>query len=109
LAVEVGDRTTGAYRLSGRTLTFGFTYSTASISTTPTSLQVGNGAYGGFTVAKTVSSPLATATDTGAAVEAYVLATAAATLLQINKKAGGTWTNNTNTTYLWAVVSFEVT
>lgn len=48
--VEAADVTTCRYRLSGRTLTIAIFINTSSTAGGPNNLQIGNGAWGGFTI-----------------------------------------------------------
>lgn len=107
--VASGDVTTCAYYLCDRMLTLQFYIVTTSVTGTPTALQINNGAYGGFTNAKTTLNMCA-GSNAGGGNETCIATTAASgTLLAISQLDTGTWSNATDTTAVYGTVTFEVT
>ncbi len=102
------DRVTGSYILKGRTLSFIYTLNTTTITGAPTVLLIGNGAWGGFTIASTSTQKMGYAND-GAVHPSYVQATATATTFGLNKDSGAAWTANTNASYFQGNIDCEVT
>lgn len=107
--VDVSDRLAGAFRLAGRFLTYAFDLSTTTVTGSPSLLQIGNGAYGGFTLAVNAINPIASAYDGGGPyVGAYAHGTAGAALFKCLKPAAVLWVNAPNGVYVQTVVTLEV-
>jgi hypothetical protein len=105
--VDSGDVTTQAYLLRGRTLTVTFYLVTTSVSATPASLSIGNGAWGGFTLTKTgLTLFLNNDNGVGNAV-GFIQLNAAGTTIPLSKITG-TWAAAANTTNVFGTIMFEV-
>lgn len=107
--LDAGDRTTMAYRLSGRTLTVAAHIIDSDSANTPTTLRINNGQWGGFTATKAVQN-VAHASDAGGAREVAIFhITASGTALRFELLDGGTFTATTsdNTDVIGELV-FEV-
>jgi hypothetical protein len=105
--VDSGDVTTQAYWLKGRTLTVAFNLVTTSVSATPVTLNIGNGAWGSFTSAKAVIGTHVNADNAAAFAVGYVAAGAGGSILTVNKITGS-WATATNTTAANGQITFEV-
>jgi hypothetical protein len=106
--VASGDVTTFAYYLSGKLLTVQFYIQTTTVSGTPVSLIVGNGAFGGYTFAKTTLTMCLANNAAGGNEPCYVDTTASGTTFTISQVDGGTWSNSTDQTYAFGVITVEV-
>jgi hypothetical protein len=103
--VDSADVTTQAYYLKGRTLTVAFNFVTTSVSATPTSLNILNPAWGGFTSAKAIIGAQVYSDNSAAFAMGYVATLG--TVLTVNKITG-TWAIATNTTSANGQITFEV-
>jgi hypothetical protein len=103
--VDSADVTTQAYYLKGRTLTVAFNFVTTSVSATPTSLNILNPAWGGFTSAKAIIGAQVYSDNSAAFAMGYVATLG--TVLTVNKITG-TWAIATNTTSANGQIAFEV-
>jgi hypothetical protein len=108
--VDAGDVGTLKYRLAGRTMTVAYSFTTTSVGGTPAGfLQIGNAAYGGFTMATgDFEVPTAIALDNAAAVDAYSQGSTSGVAILLRKANGAAWTASTNNTALLGVAIFEV-
>lgn len=102
-----GDVTTQAYRLSGRTLSVVFSLGSTTVSATPASLSIGNGAWGSFTSAKEVYGSLLLNDNSGGNAQGYALVGGSASVIALSKYTG-TWSTATDTTFAFAMLTFEV-
>lgn len=106
--VESGDVSTMAYRLNGRTLQVAWYLITTSVSGTPSQLHIGNGAWGGFTVARAMLA-ITLGNSAGAGNEpVFSQVLGGATVITNNQVDGGSWANATNTTGLFGQMALEV-
>lgn len=108
---DSGDITTCKYLLDGRRLHVAFRGSTMSIGgTVNTTLQLGNGAYGGFTSAVSLLLPRVIVNDNAAGVLAscYAVVTVNGTNIAISKYTFANFTLSTNLTDLYFDLDFEV-
>jgi hypothetical protein len=103
--VDSADVTTQAYYLKGRTLTVAFNFVTTSVSATPTSLNILNPAWGGFTSAKAIIGAQVYSDNSAAFAMGYVATLG--TVLTVNKITG-TWAIATNTTSANGQIALEV-
>jgi hypothetical protein len=106
--VASGDVTTCAYYLRGKQLTVQFDIITTSVSGTPAELRIGNGAFGGFTFAITGITPSLGNNAGGGNELCYATTNASATVISIQQADAGTWSNATDTTYVYGTVTTEV-
>ena len=107
--VASGDVTTAAYYLEGRKLTFSFYIIDTTMSGTPSSLSVLNGAWGSFTATKAMLTGAGVASNNGGALETTTISVGASgTNIGIAQLDAGTWTNATDNTDLYGQISFEV-
>jgi hypothetical protein len=104
-----GDRATQDYYLKGRRLFVSWYLDTTSVSNTPATLRITNGAWGGFTIAATKLRTCLYNDNGGGNTVGYIVATGTATDLRITKVAGGTFANATNATGTFGDIDFEVT
>lgn len=101
------DVTTQSYKLEGRQLTIAFALTATTLSTTPGTVRINNGAFGGFTFTKESYGSLLF-NDAGTAGLGYCAVLVAGTWVQLSKTAG-TWSAATDTSSFWSTVTFEVT
>lgn len=105
--VDSGDVTSFGYFLKGRTVTVEWNLSTTSVSATPATLSIGNGAWGGFTAARqTFNTTVNNDNASGNAVGVSSVG-AAATLFGI-AKINGNFAIATNATNVFGQIAFEV-
>jgi hypothetical protein len=107
--VGSGDVTTLAYRLSGRTLFVNYSLSATTVAGTPsTSLQIANGAYGGYTWTRQVLGANAYV-DNGANNTPGVLQiSASGTNIANFRAATAAWTASTDNTSVSGFIAGEV-
>lgn len=105
--VDSGDVSTQAYYLRGRSLTVAWILGATSASATPTNLIIGNGAWGGFTVAKAILNTVLYNDNGAGNVVGFAQVSAAGTSIPINKLTG-TFSIATNTTNVLGEITFEV-
>lgn len=108
-ALASGDRTTQEYYLIGKRLFVSWYLVTTSVSNTPASLRITNGAWGGFTVTKTKLRTCIFDDNAGGNTVGYAQVSAGGTEISIFKLAGGTFATATNTTAAYGDLDFEVT
>jgi hypothetical protein len=107
--LDPGDVVTQAYYLRGRTLTVSWNLLTTTVGGTPAlGLQIGNAAWGSFTIAKSLTLPCHLYEDAGGAnTVGFCIATAADTKIQIFKISGN-WSAATNTSATFGQIALEV-
>lgn len=106
--VASGDVITQEYHLSGRTLKVNFRIATTTVSGTPASLAIGNGAWGGFTSTSLISVN-GSGVNSGAAAEVILSqTTAGGTSIANTQLDAGTWSNATDTTLIQSCLTFQV-
>lgn len=106
--VAAGDVTTQAFWLKGRMLTVTFYVASTTVGGTPnTSLQIGNGTWGGFTITKTMLTPIYLS-DNGTTGHGFVQTTAGAIVLGCNRLASANWSAATDATSVFGTATFEV-
>lgn len=106
--VDSGDVITMRYMLRGRTLTVGFVLNTTTVGGTPnTTLNIGNGQWGGFTAASFIYTPVALLADNGIAASARF--TPSSTVLLVQRADLANFTASTNNTSLYGETVFDVT
>jgi hypothetical protein len=107
--VDAGDVADCAYRLQGRTMTVTIRLAPTTVGGTLNStLQVGNGAWGGFTAALGVNNALGYCNDNGAVKAGNLAVVGGGTVIAIQIAAGGNWTASTNSTYIYGTITFPV-
>lgn len=109
--LAAGDRLEGRYKLNGTTLSYQWVIVTSTVGGTPnTTLQIGNAAWGGFTVsANTQITGVHSYNDNGgteAIGRAFVLS--GGTVIGIQKLGLGNWTAATDTTTTQGKADFSV-
>lgn len=109
--VTSGDVGACRYRLRGRDLLVQFQLLSTSVAGTPnTTLQIGNAAWGGFTLASLTSfTPTGFATEPTTGNLVAYLTPVSTTLLGFIKLVTGNWTASTNNTYVYGTGHLEVT
>jgi hypothetical protein len=105
--VDAGDVTTQAYWLKGRTLTVAWILVSTSTSAGPGILNIGNGAWGGFTAVKQTLNSLMYNDNGGVNTAGFSQVTAAATIVTLSKFSGA-FSIATNTTNVFGELIFEV-
>lgn len=107
-ALASGDVTTQTYYLKGRQVFVDWFLATTTVANTPASLRIANTAWGGFTAARTKLRPCVYNDNGGGNTVGFAQATAAGTVITIQKLTGGTFANATNATSAFGDLSFEV-
>ena len=105
--VDSGDVSTQAYLLRGRTLTVAWYLGTTTV-VAGTTLSIGNGAWGGFTIAKSMLNPAGMNEAGGGNAICLANVTAAGTTIALLKQAGANFTAATNTSSFYGEITFEV-
>lgn len=105
--VDSGDLSYFAYQQEGAKLTMFVSILSSSVSGSPTYLRIL--IPNGFTISKFIVGPAAGSDNgVGKPLNALVYSVLSTTLLHFNLVAGGTWTNATNATNVFAVFPFQV-
>jgi hypothetical protein len=103
-----GDVTTFGFRLSGRTLTVAFILVTTTVGGTPnTDLQIGNAAWGSYSIGVTNQRNAAAYVTDNGTVRAALLGFSGTNLI-IERTDLGNWTASTDNTAISGQVSVEV-
>jgi hypothetical protein len=97
--VEAGDVTNCRYYLRGRQLSIVFALDGTTVGGTPsTDLRIGNGAWGGYTIAGQFNMPLSFVLDNNVQATPGSQIQTAGTYLRLLKSGFANWTLSTNTT-----------
>ena len=109
--VQAGDVAGLAYILRGRAISVYYTLATTSVTAGTTSLNIGNGAYGGFTSGPGlyVVNPMGLCNDAGVpAFGAYAAVAASAASVQLYRPSNAPWSAATDSTYTYGQITFPV-
>jgi len=107
--VDAGDVTTESYFLAGRMLTVTFYLVTTSTSATPVTLQINNGAWGGFTAAKAALNAIDLSDNGGGNIGGFANITAGLTLIGNTEFAASSpFAVAANTTNVLGQLTFEI-
>ena len=103
-----GDVTTMRYHLRGTSLTVQFNLVTTTVGGTPdTTLQIGNGQWGGFSIIGALVVPYIYNDNLGGNTAGFLQTSGTATLFELHKITGN-WSASTNQTYLFGSITFPV-
>lgn len=106
--LQAGDVGTLAYRLQGKTMTVVFVLNTTTVGgTVNTTLQIGNGAWGGYVATRQAVNACAYLLN-GSVAAGLVQVAAGGTAIQIQKTDSTNFALSTNLTYVFGQITFEV-
>lgn len=108
-ALGSGDVTTMTYWVDGKNVFLKFYLESTTVANTPTELRINSGAWGSFTVTKTVARPCVYNDNAAGLTGGIVIAPTTATYISIQKLTGGTFANATNATGAFGDIDLEVT
>lgn len=106
--VDAGDVGGLSWRRLGNTVSVTFALNTTSIAGATNALQIGNGQWGGGTIAKLAYNSLAWLANAGTLYAGYVYAGAGNTFLGLVRADTGNFTAGANSTYVFGQITFEV-
>lgn len=107
--VEAGDRTTQAYKLSGRQLTLIWGIATSTVGgTLSTQLLLGSNLLAGFTVTKYVANPIR-AIDNSVETIGFADAVSGTSQVRLFRAGATNWAAATNTTGVHGLLTCDVT
>ena len=107
--VASGDVLSLRRRLIGNTLIVKIAIKTTTVGGTPSIyLQIGNGQWGGFTVASHLKTNPCLILDNSVRSIGYLDVASGGLIIRVNRADGGNWSAATDTTYVFGELAFEV-